>query len=296
MVDEVWTIKRLLEWTREHFEKCKVESPRLCAEVLLADALGSQRLELYARFDQQPDDQQRAKFRESVHRCATGEPMSYIVGKKEFYSLCLTVSPDVLIPRSETELLVDQAVDYLRKIDAAATVWDVCTGSGCVALGIAKNAPNAHVLATDISPQAVAIAAKNTIDLGLDSRVVCQQADLLKLPQEWESQHGGTFDVITANPPYVCNNDPLGATVEYEPKLALFAGNDGLDVLKPLIAGVAGFLKPGGMFCVEFGYKHADTIHELIVATDSLEVPTIVKDHQNIPRIAVTLKKQQAHP
>ena len=291
MVEEVWTIKRLLEWTREHFEKCNVESPRLCAEVLLADALSCQRLELYARFDQQPDDQQRAKFRENVQRCATGEPMSYIVGKKEFYSLCLTVSPDVLIPRPETELLVDHAVDHLRKIQTAAMVWDVCTGSGCVALGIAKNAPKAQVLATDISPQAVTIAAKNTIDLGLDSRVVCRLADLLTLPQEWESQHGGTFDVITANPPYVCTDDPIGVPVEHEPKLALFAGDDGLNVLKPLIGGVSRFLKPRGIFCVEFGYKHADIVHELIVATDSLEVPTIIKDHQNIPRIAVTIKK-----
>jgi len=133
MVDEVWTIKRLLEWTREHFDKCGVESPRLCAEVFLADAIGCQRLDLYARFDQQPDERQRTKFRQSVTRCAAGEPMSYIVGKKEFYSLPLTVSPDVLIPRPETELLVDHAVDFLRKlrkVDTAATVWDVCTGSG----------------------------------------------------------------------------------------------------------------------------------------------------------------------
>jgi release factor glutamine methyltransferase len=291
MVDEIWTIKRLLEWTRKHFEKCGVESPRLCAEVFLADALGCQRVELYARFDQQPTPQQRAKFRESVTRCTAGEPMSYIVGKKEFYSLPLTVSPDVLIPRPETELLVDRAVDYLRKIDGATMVWDVCTGSGCVGLGVAKNAPNAIVLATDISPKAVAIATQNTIDLALDSRVVCKQADLLTLPQEWESQHGGAFDVITANPPYVCTNDPLGATVEYEPKLALFAGDDGLDILKPLIAGVSTFLKLGGMFCVEFGYQHADVVHELIVATDSLEIPDIIKDHQNIPRIAVARKK-----
>ena len=291
MTDEVWTIKRLLEWTREHFTKCDIEAPRLCAEVFLADALGCQRVELYARFDQQPNESQRAKFRESVTRCAAGEPMSYIVGKKEFYSLPLTVSPDVLIPRPETELLVDRAVDYLRKIDGPATVWDVCTGSGCVALGIAKNAPNATILATDISPEAVEIATQNALDLALDSRVTCKQADLLTLPQQSESQHGGVFDVITANPPYVCTDDELGATVEYEPKLALFAGDDGLDILKPLIAGVSAFLKPGGIFCVEFGYQHADVVHELIVATDSLEIPDIIKDHQNIPRVAVTRKK-----
>ncbi|MCK5114354.1 MAG: peptide chain release factor N(5)-glutamine methyltransferase [Phycisphaerae bacterium] len=290
MVDEVWTIKRLLEWTREHFEKNGVESPRLCAEVLLADALGYQRLELYARFDQQPSPAQRAKFRESVTRCAAGKPMSYIVGKKEFYSLPLTVTPDVLIPRSETELLVDCAVDYLRKLDAPATVWDVCTGSGCVALSIAKHTSNAQVLATDISPQCVTIAAQNAADLELDSRVTCMQADLLALPQQWASQHGKTFDVITANPPYVCTDDPLGPTVEHEPQLALFAGDDGLDVLKPLIAGVAEFLKSGGIFCVEFGYKHADVIHDLIVATDSFEAPAIIKDHQNISRAAVAIR------
>lgn len=291
MVDEVWTIKRLLEWTRGHFEKCGVESPRLCAEVFLADALQCGRLELYARFDYQPDAQQRKKFRQCVTRCAAGEPMSYIVGKKEFYSLPLTVSPDVLIPRPETELLVDRAVDYLRAIDRAATVWDVCTGSGCVALGIAKHAPDSTILATDISPKAVEIAARNAVDLALDSRVVCEPADLLTLPQQWASQHGEVFDVITANPPYVCTDDEPGATVEYEPSLALFAGDDGLDILKPLIAGVSEFLKPGGMFCVEFGYKHANAVSELITATNSLEIPTIIKDHQNIPRIAVTIKK-----
>ena len=152
--NEPWTVLKLLDWTRKHFEQAGVESPRLCAEVLLGHCLDRPRVQLYAQFDYSPTPAELAQYRQFVRRSAEGEPVAYLVGKKEFYSLEILVTPDVLIPRPETELLVDQAVAHLRSLSGEGFVWDVCTGSGCVAVGVARNAPQAQVLATDLSEQA----------------------------------------------------------------------------------------------------------------------------------------------
>ncbi|MBN1941711.1 MAG: peptide chain release factor N(5)-glutamine methyltransferase [Phycisphaerae bacterium] len=286
--NEPWTVLRLLDWTKGYFQRAGVESPRLCAEILLAHSLDCGRVDLYARYDHQPDERQLADFRENVKKAAGGQPTAYLVGHKEFYSLSFRVTPAVLIPRPETELLVDQAVAHLRRQDGPTTCWDVCTGSGCVAAAVAKHAPRATLLATDVSPEAVLVAKENVELLGLAERVTCATADLLNVPEAWRGE--SLFDAITANPPYVADGDELGAGVEYEPASALRAGQDGLAVLRPLIAAVPERLRPGGVFCVEFGRGQADAVRDLIVST-GLEEPTILKDHQSIERAAVTRKK-----
>ena len=290
--NEPWTVLRLLDWTKGYLERADVESPRLCAEILLADSLACKRMELYTRHDYQPNEQQLTAFREKVKKAAEGQPTAYLVGRKEFYSLTFRVTPAVLIPRPETELLVDHAVEHLRSLSGSTTCWDVCTGSGCVAAAVAKHAPGATVLATDISPEVIAVARENIETLGLAGRVTCAVADLLIAPEEWTGE--AFFDAITANPPYVADGDEVGRGVEYEPAGALRAGAEGLDVLQPLIAAVPARLKPGGVFCVEFGQGQADAVRDWIVATGAMEEPTILRDSQAIERAAVTKKKRGA--
>ncbi|MBN1556194.1 MAG: peptide chain release factor N(5)-glutamine methyltransferase [Phycisphaerae bacterium] len=287
--NEPWTVLRLLDWTKGYFQRAAVESPRLCAEILLAHSLGCKRMELYTRHDYSPKEEQLADFRQNVKKAADGQPVAYLVGQKEFYSLTFRVSPAVLIPRPETELLVDQAVAHLRNLSGPTTCWDICTGSGCVAAAVAKHAPNAKVLATDISPRAVEIAGENIESLGLAGRVTCAVADLLHLPEGWAG--GEFFDAITANPPYVADDDEVGKGVEYEPAGALRAGPEGLNVIKPLIAAAPDRLKPGGIFCLEFGQSQADAVRDLIVEIGAFEEPTILKDQQAIERAAVTRKR-----
>ena len=270
-----WTVLRLLEWTRGFFERNQLDSPRLCAEVLLARVLSCGRLDLYTRFDTVCTPEQLTAYRGLVQRAADHEPVAYLVGSKEFYSLPFRVTKDVLIPRPETELLVDQAVARLREIGEGATMWDVCTGTGCVAVAAAKNAPQAVVLATDVSPAAVAVAGENVEANGLAERVTVVEADLLTLPEAWAGE--SVFDVITANPPYVAEGEDVEASVKHEPGSALFAGPDGLDVLRPLIAAAPGALKPGGVLCVEFGSSQADAVRDLLLATGAFDEPTILK-------------------
>ncbi len=286
---EPWTVMRLLDWTRNYFAQAGLDAPRLCAEMLLSTALHCQRVELYARFNQEPSAAELATFRDWVSRAAKGEPVAYLVGTKEFFSLPFRVTPDVLIPRPETELLVENAVQYLRKLDGPSTVWDVCTGSGCVAIAIAHNVKTTSVLATDISQAAVLIATENTQTNKLADRVTCAEADLLTIPSAWPNP--AEFDVITANPPYVGDAEEVGFSVDHEPAGALRAGPDGMDVIKPLIEQVPSFLKSGGLFCMEFGQGQADAVRDLIIATGQFEEPTIIRDMQAIERTALAKRK-----
>lgn len=286
---QTWTVLKLLTWTKEYFEKNAVESPRLCAEMLLAHVLGCKRIELYTRFDYQPTAEQLTVYRELVKRAAQQEPVAYLVGDKEFYSLKFKVTPDVLIPRPETELLVSEAVSHLRSAGETPTAWDLCTGSGCVALAVAASAPKARLLATDISPQALAVAAHNADHLKLADRLRIRQADLLTLPDDCADW--SPFDVITANPPYIGQGEPVGPTVRHEPALALMGGPDGLDCIRRIVADAPAQLKPGGILAMEFGYRQADTVRNLIVTQGCFEEPRILRDQQGIERAAIARRK-----
>ena len=156
-----WTVLKLLNWTTEHFTRNQLDSSRLCAEILLAHVLRCQRIELYTRFDYSPTPEELASYRDLVKRAAGHEPVAYLVGQKEFYSLKFKVNSDVLVPRPETEILVAEAAGHLKTLGRPGLAWDICTGSGCVAVTLASQVKDAHVLATDISPQAVAVTAES---------------------------------------------------------------------------------------------------------------------------------------
>ena len=274
---------RLLNWTREHLTAVGMDDARLATEVLLAHVLGCERIHLYARFDREPTPEQLAVYRELIKRARAHEPVAYLVGHREFYSLSMKVTPDVLIPRPESELLVDAALEHLRAADKPPLLWDVCTGSGCVAIASAVQSPPLRVLATDISEAAVAVARENAEAHGVAGRVHCDAADLLTLPASWDGPR--TFDAITANPPYIADGDPLGASVRHEPDIALRGGADGLTYLRRMLESAEEFLNPAGLLALEFGYQQTPAIWELVAAKAHWAEPRILKDHQGHDRI-----------
>ncbi len=286
---QTWTVLSLLNWTKDYFARAGLESPRLAAELLLAHVLGCKRIELYARFALEPGEQQRAAFRELVARAARHEPVAYLIGGKEFYSIWFRVTPDVLIPRPETEMLVSEALSHVRRLGRDARMLDACTGSGAVAVATASQLPSVHVLATDASPEAVEVAAGNAAAHGLGERVTCRTANLLELPDGCEAF--SACDVVTANPPYVADADEVAESVRHEPESALRAGPEGLDVLRPLIAQAPERVAPGGALILEFGQGQADAVRDLIVATGAFDEPRILRDQQNIERTAVAAKQ-----
>jgi release factor glutamine methyltransferase len=284
-----WNVLALLNWTRGHLERCGVPSPRLAAEVLLAATMGCRRIDLYTRYDYSPPEEQLERFRDLIRRAAAREPVAYLVGEKEFYSLPIRVTRDVLVPRPETEILVEQAVERLRAIAAPGWLWDVCTGSGCVAVAVAKQVPGAEVLASDLSPAAAAVARRNVETHGLEDRVRVFVADLLGLPADWTGRP--TFDVIMANPPYVPDAAEVAPEVLHEPAMALRGGADGLDFIRRIVRDAPPLLAPGGALVLEFGLDQAPAVRELLAAAGAFEEPRVLRDHQGIERSALALKR-----
>ncbi len=291
---QVWTIGKLLEWTTDYLKKSGSDSPRLDAEVLLAHVRSCPRIHLYTAFLEEPDDATKAAFKEMVKRRSEGTPVAYLVGQKEFYSLKFRVSPDVLIPRSETEHVVVEAVDcikQLRKIrqpNKPIQVADVCTGSGCIAVAVAKHAPECVVTAIDISPKALDIAKHNITDHNLGDRIATFQSDLFQsVPDQ------GQFDLILSNPPYVTEDEysKLPKSVrEYEPKVALVAGPSGLDVISRLLAEGHGRLALGGSLIFEISPMLAASVKQLIESNPSWKLERLVKDLAGHSRVVVARK------
>ncbi|MCB9851057.1 MAG: peptide chain release factor N(5)-glutamine methyltransferase [Phycisphaerales bacterium] len=261
---DTWTIQRLLTWTRTHFTNREVDEPRLSAEILLAKALGCKRIELYAWFDRVPEASQLDTFRDYVKRAANHEPISYLVGSKEFYSLEFEVTPAVLIPRPETEVVVQQTIETVRaagKPDAVLLDW--CTGSGCIAVSLLSNLPEVRIVATDISDEALAVAGRNAARHNVSDRLALVQADRLNLPSDCVPEGG--FDFIVANPPYVPAHEvpELKSNVrDHEPGIALTDGEDGFTFYRLLAAEGQPFLKQGGCVLVEIADDGAEIVHK----------------------------------
>lgn len=257
-----WTVLELLRWTAQHFAERGIETARLDAELLLAHALDCDRLRLYVDHEKPVGEAERARFRELV-RARAGErvPVSILLGRREFWSLPLAVTRDVLTPRPETETLVAAALDALPDAEAEWAVLDVGTGSGAIALAIARERPKARVTATDVSPAALAVARGNAEALGLAGRVCfLEGADFAPVAAALAA--GARFDAVLSNPPYVARRDAatLPPELRHEPEIALFGGEDGSDVLRRLAAGVAGALAPGGFAAFELDPRQADAV------------------------------------
>ncbi|OHB57779.1 MAG: protein-(glutamine-N5) methyltransferase, release factor-specific [Planctomycetes bacterium RBG_13_44_8b] len=297
-----WTIQKLLNWVVEYFTNNGIESPRLSAELLLSHVLDLKRIELYTQFDKLVTNKQLDLLHDLVKRAGLHEPVAYLTGKTEFYSLQLQVSPDCMIPRPETELLVERTIEFLRlrsgiqlagaEPSAAQFVCDLCTGCGCIAVAIARNFRDARIIATDISVAALRIAAANVEKHRLKDRIELLQGDLFEpiVPQLDVSG----FDLIVCNPPYVSSAEfeNLDKNVrDYEPRLALFAGEDGLDIYKRICEKVDKFLKPGAALMLEIGYARGQAIKEMLEKTGIFADIKVEKDYDKNDRIAIAIKK-----
>jgi release factor glutamine methyltransferase len=249
VTDRVWTMREALDWTLGYFERAGVEKPRLSAEWLLSAATGLSRVELYAYHDRPLSPEERAALRASIERRAKGEPLQYVTGEMPFRHLVLRVRPGVFIPRPETEVLVDVALETLGP--GSPVVVDLCTGSGAVAVSIAHETPSAVVYATDLDPAAVALARENAERAGVADRVTVLEGDLFApLPRDLR----GRVALVVANPPYVPSAEVPALPADvlgYEPHLALDGGPDGLDVARRIMAEAREWLAPSCVLSVE---------------------------------------------
>jgi release factor glutamine methyltransferase len=260
-----WTRMELLRWTADFFRQHGVAQPRLDAELLLAHVVGGTRMELYTGFEKPLADDERARYRELVRRRAKERiPLAYLTGQREFWSLPFRVSEDVLIPRPETETLVKAAIDQKPR-----RVLELGVGSGCIAAALARELPNAEIVAVDVSPRALELARENLAALALSDRVELVLADGLR-------DVAGTFDLVVSNPPYVTTAELAGLQpeVRHEPVLALDGGADGLDVIRRLCADAPAKLDRPGALALEIGQGQAAEVEALLRRSGALDVET----------------------
>jgi len=282
MSDEPWTIGRLLAWTTDFLRRRGSESPRLDAEVLLAHVLDWQRVQLYTHYEEEVGERARGDFRNLLRRRADGEPVAYLVGRKEFYSLALEVSPAVLSPRPESEFVVVEFLEMARLLDQPRAV-DVGTGSGCMDIACAHQHPSVQFVAIDLCPEALALARKNAARHGVAERIDFRLGNILEPVAAL-----GPFDVILSNPPYI----PTGVipTLEpgvrdHEPHMALDGGPDGLQVVARLIEQAIPLLKPDGHLILEIGTAQEQPVRALIEAHPELRLVPTIHDLRKHPRV-----------
>ena len=279
-MSEVWTPLRLLEWTTRRFADAGIDSPRLAAQILLAHALGIARVQLYVQYDKPLGPEELGRYRELVKRRLAGEPVAYLTGQQEFWSLPLAVDARVLVPRRDTETLVEVVLDQVDRA-AALRIADIGTGSGAIALALARELRNAQLVATDRSAEALAVARDNAARLNL--AVELREGDLFAPLGD-----GERFDVIASNPPYIPSGDidRLAPEVRREPRAALDGGADGLDALRRLVSGAAGHLTaPGGLLALEHGFDQGAAVRALIDATGGFQPATTLSDMGGQPRV-----------
>ncbi len=272
------TYASLLQAATARLSAAGIETARLDAEVLLAAALGVGRTELYCRLPDRVAPSGHDRFASNLERRAAGEPTAYLTGEREFWSLAFTVTPDVLIPRPETELLVETAVGLARE-HPAPVLCDLGTGSGCIAVALAHELPRARIVATDVSAAALGIAARNARGHAVTDRLAFVQGDLL-------TSLNRHFDVIVSNPPYIADREPLPPEVEREPGRALRAGRDGLDVIRRLISDAPARLRSGGWMLIEIGSGQADAVRRLALDVGFVSL-SLRTDFAGIPRVVV---------
>jgi release factor glutamine methyltransferase len=277
---ETVPLLEVLRGTERYLADRGVENPRLNAEHLLAHALGLKRMELYLQFDRPLTESERAPLRDLVKRRGAREPLQHVLGTAEFHGRTFACDKRALVPRPETEQLVELALE-MAKEKPAATILDIGTGSGVIALTIALELPSATLHATDLSPDALALAAENAARHALTDRIVFHQADLLP-PDD------ARFDLIIANLPYIPAEEiaSLSPEVRHDPASALDGGADGLDLIRRLIETAPDRLAPGGALLLEIGLGQADAVNTLLSARKFRDI-SVRPDYQNIPRFAV---------
>lgn len=288
---EIWTIGKILKWTEGYFQRAGLDSPRLDAEVLLSHVLKKERIFLYVHFDQPMEAAELAAYRECIRRRVQRQPVAYITGRKEFMGLEFKVTPAVLIPRPDTEILVEAVLQRLRAGAEAAgsRIADIGTGSGAICLSLLNYLPQLKAAAVDISSEALAVAEENARILGLSDRLELWQGDMLE-----PLQAGcGQLAAIVSNPPYIPRGDIGGLEPDvrdFEPLGALDGGADGMDFYRRLLAGGAALLLPEGFLAVETGIRQAGQVKRLAEALPQWGRCEIIRDLAGIERVVVLWK------
>ena len=280
-----WTVQAVLDWTTGHLADNGSESPRLDAEILLAQARDCRRIELYTQFDQPLTDQQRSVMRDLVKRRAAREPVAYLVGFREFFGIDFALTSDTLIPRPDTETLIVELLDLARQLTAPPAILDLGTGCGCIAITIATQLASAHVSAVDICPAALEVARSNAETHNVADRIAFSAGDLYgPIPPDRK------FQFIASNPPYVTTAelDQLAPDIrDHEPRTALDGGADGLDVIRRLVAEAPGHLAPGGSLLCEISPEQADGVGRLVTEQPAFRPPRTVTDLAGQARVIV---------
>ncbi len=286
---ETWTTRRLLEWIGRSLGQAGVESPRLCAELLVSHVLGCDRLRLYADSDRPASADERDRLRGLVARALRHEPVQYLVGEGWFFSLPFTVDTRVLIPRPETETIVEAVLQAARtrKELASGVIADIGTGSGCIIIAILKNLPGARGVALDISADALDVARINAQRHGVLDRLDLLRGDLLE-PMD-DHPCGRRLAALVSNPPYIPDHewDAVPANVKQEPLVALRGGADGLDFVRRIVREAPGRLVAGGLLAVEIAESTAPAALELVSSTPGLTEARIERDFQGRPRTII---------
>ena len=291
MGETVWTIKTILNWTKQHLEKKGVENPRLDAEVLLCAVLKCQRVKLYLDFDYPLSKEEKALMRTYVERRANFEPLAYIIGERAFMRNSFKVTPATLIPRPETELLVEaltKAAPYLRA-EGDVKILDIGTGSGAIIVSLLDYLPKAVGVGVDISNDALAVAKENAERIGVKDRVAFRQSDVFSnVPIEKK------FDIIVSNPPYIPAGDiaDLDKDVQKEPRGALDGGADGLDFYRRICAEAAEHLAEDGLLAFEIGINQSEAVCKLCLE-HGFKKAVVRKDYAGIDRMVFALKEKE---
>ncbi len=299
-VKQVWTVGKILKWTEGYFKEKGIESPRLDAEVLLAHVLKKERIYLYVHFDEPLEADELAAYRECIKKRVMHMPVAQILGEKEFMGLTFKVTPDTLVPRPDTEILVQAAVDRLREKrekgeEDAQRIADIGTGTGAICLSVLHYLDGVTADTVDISPAARAVAEENAENLGLKDRVTFHTGDLLA------PLAGLTFAAILSNPPYIPEADIASLAPEVrlkEPHTALSGGRDGLDFYRKLAKEAPAMLEDGGFMAFEVGIHQAEAVARLAEENPLITETEILPDYAGIDRVVVAWrnrpKKMQA--
>ncbi len=276
-----WTIESLLKWATDDFKAKGIDSPRLDAEVLLGWATGRSRIELIMEAKRELASEELAKFRDAVKRRRMREPVAYVRGPREFFGRTFRVDKRVLVPRPDTETLVEVALDRTRHVSMSMRALDLCTGSGCVGVTLARERPTSFVVATDLSPAAIDVARDNALRLGTYN-VACFVGDLFAAVDPRLR-----FDVITANPPYIPSAEisKLDADIrDFEPSLALDGGDDGLSIARRIVDEAPLHLEANGILAIEIGYDEAERARAIFASRGFADIET-KRDYGKIERV-----------
>lgn len=283
--EENWTVIKMINWSSNYLAEKKIENSRLCAELLLAHILKSSRVDLYLNFDRPLEQEELSSFKKLLLRCATHEPIQYVLGSVEFYGIDFKVNPKVLIPRPETELLVEKTIELARQFDEEINVLDVGTGSGCIAVALANNLPHAKLAAVDISTDALEIARQNAQKNGI-ATIDFHELDILSDRALTAFEH--KFDIIVSNPPYIASaekSEIMKTVRDFEPEIALFA-DDPLIFYKRLAGISSSILNNKGALVCEIGFDQGQAVKKIYLENKLTNID-VLQDYQGHDRIVI---------